>query len=137
MAELMIGMNMLKPIGERFGPLVIQEIETVAPSTVNDNSLTEPKFVDGAVSTRVIDDDAVTSEKIGDGEVKTVNLEDAAVTGAKIHDDAVAPNHLAPGVPSFRDFSGNPVTAEFVTCTAAEYASLPSPDAATWYLIEG
>lgn len=137
MAELMIGMDMLKPIGLRFGSLVRAEIEYIAPSTVNDNSITEPKFFDGAVSTRAIADDAVTSDKIADGGIETLNLADDSVTGAKIHADSIGPSHLAAGVPSFRDFSGNAISAEFVTCTAAEFASLPSPDAGTWYLIEG
>ena len=52
MSDLIAGLDLSKPIGQRFGPLVRAEIEAVAPSTVNDGDITEPKLDNDSVSTR-------------------------------------------------------------------------------------
>jgi len=127
---------MSKPPGQRFGPVMIQEIEIVAPSTVNDGDITEPKLDDKAVSTRTIDDKAVTEPKLGDGAVTTRVLLDGAVTDAKIGIGELHPEKVAPGIPTAADWQGNWISMRHVPITAAQYQALdPGPDPATMYYI--
>lgn len=135
MPDLVIGYDPSQPPGERLSTEVQQEISIVAPSTVNDGSITEAKFADQAVSTRAIADDAVTTDQIATGGVATSNLADDAVTAAKIAPGALTPDNVAPGVVTAHDSAGNAISLDIVFVTAAEYAALASPNPNTEYHI--
>ena len=135
MADLIAGLDMSQPVGQRFGPEVIAEIEVVAPSTVNDGDITEPKLDNGAVSTRALADGAVTEEKLGDEAVSTRALADGSVTDDKIALSGLHPEKVAPGIPTATDWNGNYVSLRHVVLTAAQYAALSAPDPNTLYYI--
>ena len=135
MADLVIGYDPSQPPGERLPVEVRQEISIVAPSTVDDQSITEAKLADSAVSNRTIKNGAVTSEKIANGGVQSINIGDAQVTAGKIAEGAVTPDVVATGVVAAVDSSGNALTVVIEPCTAAEYAALTSPNPNTLYFI--
>ena len=135
MADLIAGLDMSKPVGQRFGPEMIAEIEVVAPSTVNDGDITEPKLDDGAVSTRALHDQSVTEPKLGNGAVSTRALDDAAVTDDKVAPGGLHPEKVAPGIPTATDWNGNFVSLRHVVLTAAQYAALNPVDPNTLYYI--
>ncbi|KAB7761172.1 hypothetical protein [Mycolicibacterium mucogenicum] len=135
MADLIAGLDMSKPVGQRFGPEMIAEIEVVAPSTVNDGDITEPKLDDSSVSTRTIAAKAVTEPKLGDKAVSTRALDDGAVTDDKIALGALHPEKVAPGIPTAVDYNNNPVTLRHCVLTAAQYAALNPVDPNTLYYI--
>lgn len=135
MSDLIAGFDTSRPPGQRFGPVVRQEIEIIAPSTVNDGDITEPKLADDAVSTRAIGAKQVTEPKLGDEAVSTRALGDGSVTNAKIALGALDPTKVAPGIPTAVDKNGNYVTVTVCVLTAAEYAALNPVDPSTLYFI--
>lgn len=135
MSDLVAGLDMSRPPGQRFGPIVRAEIEIIAPSTVNDGDITEPKLDDLAVSTRTIAAKAVTEPKLADGATSTRALADGAVTNDKVALGALSPDKVAPGIPIAVDKNGNYVTIAVCVLTAAEYAVLNPVDPTTLYFI--
>lgn len=138
MADLVAGLDMSKPPGSRFGPAMIQEIQIVAPSTVNDKDITEPKLDDGAVSTRALGEGQVTESKLDTGAVSSRTIATGAVTDDKIGIGELSPEKVAPGIVTSYDWQGNPVTRRDVTLTSAQYDALDGgPDPSTMYYISG
>ena len=135
MSDLIAGLDLSKPIGQRFGPLVRAEIEAVAPSTVNDGDITEPKLDNNSVSTRTLVAKAVTEAKLDDGAVSTRALADGCVTDAKIAPGGLAPGKVAPGIPTAVDYNDNFVSLRHCVLTAAQYAALAIVDPNTLYYI--
>lgn len=66
-----------------------------ATTTVEDNSLTNAKFMDGSVNSRVIEDESITTDEIADGAVTTPKIADGAVTTPKIADNSITSQKLA------------------------------------------
>lgn len=137
MADLFIAYDATQPAGERFASEVRAEIAEVAPSVVDNGSITTNKLHDGAV----------TADKLGPTAVQTSNLADDAVTAAKLADNAVATAAIADGavtlakagvgVAKATDKTG---TARSLTIsgpyTAAEYGAIVGgPDPNTIYVI--
>lgn len=135
MADLIAGLDLSRPVGSRFGPLVVAEIEAVAPSTVNDGDITEPKLDDLSVSTRTVQTKAITEPKLDDEAVSTRALEDGAVTDDKVALQGLAPTKVAPGIPTSVDYNGNFVSLRHCVLTAAQYAALSPVDPNTLYYI--
>lgn len=135
MADLFISYDPAQPVGQRLAPEVRAEIATVAPSTVNNGSITAAKLAPNAVVTDKIADGAVTSAKIADGTIVTGDLADSSVTNAKIANGSVTPSKVAAGVVTAYDASGNPLRLNLVPITSAKYAALATPDPNTLYLI--
>lgn len=135
MPDLVIGYDPSQTPGERLPVEVRQEISVIAPSTVNDGDITDPKLADNAVTTRAIKPGAVTSTKIGTGEVLTANLGDDQVTAAKIAPGALTPDNVGPGMVTAVDSSDNAISLKVKFVTAAEYAAIATPDPNTEYHI--
>lgn len=135
MPDLVIGYDPSQPPGQRLATEVQQEISVVAPSTVNDGSITEPKFADQAVSTRAIADGAVGSDQIAAGGVDTLNYKDASITAGKLAPGSLTPDNVAAGIVTAQDSAGNDITLTIKFVTAAEYAAIASPDPNTEYHI--
>ena len=60
-----------------------------ATTTVEDDSLTNSKFMDGSVDSRVIEDESITTNDIADLAITTPKIADDAVTAQKITSSAV------------------------------------------------
>lgn len=136
MSDIVAGLDISKPVGQRFSAIMQAEIEAVAPSTVNDGDITEPKLHDLSVSTRTIQDEAVTEPKFFTGAVSTRAIAAEAVTAEKMAPASITPDNVAPGVPTATDWNGNAITLNLTPLTAAQYAALdPGPDPNTMYFI--
>jgi hypothetical protein len=135
MADLFISYDPSKPVGERLAPEVRQELSEVAPSTVNNNTITTAKLVDKNVTTEKINDGAVTSVKIASGAVETADIKDVAVTTGKLADKAVTPAKVNTGVVTAADPAGSFLPLRIVPITSTAYAALTSPDPNTLYII--
>jgi len=136
MSDIVTGMDISKPVGQRLSAAMQAEIEAVAPSTVNDGDITEPKLHDLSVSTRTLQDKAVTEPKYGDGSVSTRAIGAGQVTAEKMAPASITPENVAPGVPTSVDWNGNPISLKHCPLTAAQYAALdPGPDPTTLYYI--
>lgn len=135
MADQFIAYDHSKPAGERLAPEVRAELSLVAPSTVNNNSITTAKLVDGAVNTAKLADSSVTTAKLAAGAVETVDVKDSAITTAKLANGAVTPAKVSTGVVTAADTANNPFKLTMVPITSTAYAALPSPDPNTLYLI--
>lgn len=132
--ELLVGIDLSKPVGQRLPPEMVTEIEDVAPSTVNDGSITAPKIATAAVTAPKLAAGAVTSPAIGAGEVKNANLGTNSVTTAKIQDNAITPSKAGPGVMKVFDAAGNPLAAQTVVMSYAAYGAI-TPDPTTFYFL--
>lgn len=135
MADLFISYDPAQPVGQRLAPEVRAEIATVAPSTVNNGSITAAKLAPNAVVTDKVADGAITSAKIADGTIVSSDLADSSVSTAKVANGAITPSKVGTGVVTSYDASGNPVRIVLVPITSAKYAALPNPDPNTLYLI--
>lgn len=131
--ELLIGIDLSRPEGERLASEVIAEIEKVAPSTVNDGDITTPKLANNAVTDPKIAPGAVKSPHIATGEVKNVNLGTNAVTTTKIQDGAVTPDKTGPGILTIFDAAGNPIEIKAFVMSFAEFGDI-DPEAAIYFL---
>ena len=122
--ELLVGIDLSKPEGEQLAPQVIAEIERVAPSTVNDGSITAPKLATNAVTTPKIAEGAVKSPNIGTGEVKNANLGTSSVSTAKLQDSAVTPEKCGAGVLTIFDGDGNPLEVPVFLMSSAAFGAI-------------
>lgn len=59
-----------------------------ATTTVEDNSLTNAKFMDGSVNSRVIEDESITTDDIADLAITTPKIADNAVDATKVASSA-------------------------------------------------
>lgn len=134
MAELLVGYDPSQPVGQRLAPEVIAEIEEVAPSNLDNGSVTTAKLADDAVTQAKIGPGAVGSVEIETGGVASANLATDAVTTVKLADDSVTDEKAGLGVATAHDASGNPITLDAVPITAAQYGSI-TPDPNVLYLI--
>jgi hypothetical protein len=101
---------------------------------LQDQSVTEAKIADGAVTTVKLADQAVTGVKLADGAVTTVKLADQSVTEAKIADGAVSTVKLqdqsvteakiADGAVSGAKIASGAVTNEKIADGAVSYDKL-------------
>lgn len=66
-----------------------------ATTTVEDNSLTNAKFMDGSVNSRVIEDESITTDDIADLAITTPKIADLAINTPKIADNAVTADKVA------------------------------------------
>lgn len=66
-----------------------------ATTTVEDNSLTNAKFMDGSVNSRVIENESITTDDIADLAITTPKIADNAVTTPKMADNAVTADKVA------------------------------------------
>lgn len=135
MAEYFVAFDTSAEPGERLAPEVRAEISEVAPSTLNDEAVTEQKIAERAVTNPKLGLGAVHTENIGTGEVDTENIADKAVGRSQIDDDAVGPDQVGVGIVTAHDTDGNPVASDTVKMTAAQYEALPSPNPNTRYYI--
>ncbi|MBV9921908.1 MAG: hypothetical protein JOY78_13790 [Pseudonocardia sp.] len=119
--------------GQRLAPEVVAEIQTVAPSTVDNGSITTAKLADQAVVEAKIAPGAVGSTEIASGGVGAVNMGAAAVTTAAIEDAAVTPGKTGTGVVTAVDNTGSALASRIEYLTSAQYATLSPPDPNTWY----
>lgn len=132
--ELLIGYDPSRDPGDRLPPEVIAEIALVAPSTVNDGSITEPKIATNAVTNEKIAPGAVQTASIGTGEVKNGNLGTNSVTTAKIQDEAITPAKAGPGIMKLFDGAGNPIDGAGVVMSFSDYGDI-DPDPTTLYFL--
>lgn len=131
--ELLIGIDLSQPEGQRLASEVVAEIEKVAPSTVNDGSITTAKIRNGAVTADKLGPAAVKSAAIGTGEVKSTNIGTNAVTTTKIQAGAVTPDKVGPGVLTIFDGDGNPLQIPVYLMPFADYGAIV-PEAAIYLL---
>ncbi|QFG11183.1 hypothetical protein PBI_CLOVERMINNIE_36 [Gordonia phage CloverMinnie] len=134
MAELLVGYDPSQPVGQRLAPEVIAEIEEVAPSNLDNGSVTTAKLADDAVNQDKIAPGAVGTVEIETGGVNTANLATDSVTTVKLADDSVTDEKAGLGVATAHDSAGNPITLDAVPITAAAYGSI-TPDPNVLYLI--
>lgn len=134
MADLLVGYDPTKPVGQRLAPEVVQEIEEVAPSNLDNGSVTTAKLANDAVTEDKIAPGAVGGVELATGGVGTVNLATDAVTTDKLADDSVTADKAGVGVTTAHDSAGNPITLDAVPITAAAYGSI-TPDPNVLYLI--
>ena len=134
MADLLVAYDPAQPVGERLAPEVRAEIAELAPSTVDNGSITTAKLADDAVTTAKLAPGAVTSVEIATGGVSAVNLATDAVTTVKLADGAVTGDKVGTGVMKAYDSAGNAISLRGVPITAAAYGAI-TPDPGTVYLI--
>ena len=134
MADLFISYDPAQPAGQRLAPEVREEINEVAPSTLNDGSVITAKLADKAVATAKLGDAAVTSTKIASGAVAAANLGTGAVTTTKLEDDAVTAAKAGTGVVTAYDNNGNPIESKHVYMTVAQYAAITADPNTTYFL---
>jgi len=130
-----ISYNPSEDAGERLPPEVREEIAEVAPSAVEDGSISEAKLKDGAVATAKLADGAVSTAKIATNGVETANIKGGAVTTAKLADESVTPAKCDTGVVTMKDSDGNDIEAHGVRMTETEYSALGAPDPNTFYFL--
>lgn len=135
MADLLVAYDPTAPVGSRLAPEIIAEIQAVAPSTVNDDSITEPKLANNAVSSRTLEDGAVETAALADDAVSGAKIGSKQVAAANIADDTIGPEQTGNGIPTVTDSSGNPVAANLEEISSAAYTALTTPDPNTWYFI--
>lgn len=135
MAELLVAIDMSKPVGDRLAPEVQAEVELLAPSNIPNGGVTTAKIATDAVTQDKLSDDSVGAEQIINGAVGAPELATGAVTTVKIANGAVTSAKAGAGVMRSKDASGNDVTITAVAVTAAQYAAIASPDPNTLYLI--
>lgn len=124
-----------QPAGQRLAPEVREEINLIAPSTVNDGDVTTPKLRDKAVTREKIEVDAVGPDQLAAGSVGNTELATAAVTGSKVADHTLTDTHAAAGLVTAHGPDGQPIVLNLVPLTAVEYAAIANPDPDTAYLI--
>ena len=110
-----------KPAGERLDPLVREEIDEVAPSTVDAGDIETEHLQDLAVTTAKLNNGAVTSPKIATKGVKTANVDDAAIGTPQLADNAVTAAKAGTGVSKAFDAAGNAIENAFVFVTTEQY----------------
>lgn len=134
MAQLIPGVDMSQPPGERLAPELVAELALIAPSVLFNESVTTAKLRDKAVTSRKLADGAVTSVKIASGGVESVNLAAGAVVTAAITDGAVTPVKVGTGIMTVFAADGTtPRAVKQVFLTAAEFDALDPPDPNTVY----
>lgn len=133
MAAIYVGYDPNAPEGEQLPPEVVEEIRRVAPSSVENGSITTDKIRDDAVTSDKLGPGAVDELAIGDGQVHSNHLATDSVTTVKIDDNAVTASKAGNGVVTSYDSEGNAVTRREVDITSADYAALSPPDPNTYY----
>ena len=123
------------PPGERLAPEVRAEIAEVAPSVLDDGSVTAPKLAEKAVTTGKLNEGAVTSVKIATGGVAAINLAAGAVNTAALAADSVTDEKAGPGVVQAHDKDGNPITVDVIPITAAQFASITASPSGLYVII--
>lgn len=122
-----------KKPGEKLAPQMREEINEVAPSTLNDGVVSTQKLAENAVTTPKLGPGAVTSPKIASKGVKTANIDDGAVGTLQLAAGAVTAAKAGVGVMAVFDSAGNALSAKSVVITASGYAQLNPPDPNTFY----
>lgn len=135
MAELLVAIDLTKPVGQRLAPEVQAEVELLAPSNIPAGGVTTSKIANDAVTQDKIGDDAVGAAQITDGAVGSAALATNAVTTVKIANGAVTSVKAGAGIARSKDASGNDITITAVPISAAAYAAITTPDPNTLYLI--
>lgn len=135
MAAIWVGFDPNAPEGEQLPPEVVEEIRRVAPSSVENGSITTDKLRDGAVTSIKLAPGAVDELALGLGAVTSMALAPDAVTTAALDDDAVTAAKAGVGVVTSYDKDGNAVERREVDLTSAQYALLSPPDPNTYYNI--
>lgn len=121
--------------GERLPPEVVAEIEIVAPSSVEDDSLTTAKYKDESVTGAKLKPGAVGTVQLAEHGIEAINLGADCVTRDAIGDGEVLPAACGPGVVTAVDSSDNATETILKPLTAAEYALIVTPDTNTLYFI--
>lgn len=137
MSDLFIAYDPSQPAGERLAPEVVEEIKTVAPSTVVNGGITTAKLADKAVTTAKLADGSVTGVQLASGAVDTVHLAAGAVETDQLADGAVTVAKVGPGVATAVGSDGSPLVARTMYLTASEYAAIATKDPNTTYAILG
>ena len=135
MANLVVLLQTDQPVGQRLAPEVREEINEVAPSTVNDGDVTTPKLRDGAVTEAKMAPGSVSRRTILPGAVGEANLDTGSVTTAKLDEQAVTPEKCAAGVVTAHNSDGSARPLDVVPIEAVDYAALTNPDPNTAYLV--
>ena len=136
MADLLVGYDPSKPVGQRLAPEVRTELMLLAPVTMPNGSITGPKIANEAVDTGQVNAGAVTGEKIANEAVDTGKVKAGAVTGEKIADAAITKEKVSAGVATTVNATGDAIQLTLAKVTATEYAAL-TPDPNTAYFITG
>jgi hypothetical protein len=123
--------------GSKLDPAVRDEIDLIAPSTIDAGDITTDLLADGAVTGPKLGAKAVGTGNIADNAVGTGQLADAAVGTTELGDGAVTAAKAGTGVVRAYDHAGTPVSSAEVYLTAAQYAAIGSPDPNTNYYIIG
>lgn len=135
MPDYVFTFNPNAPQGERLSPEVREEIEFLAPSTLNDNAVSTVKIQDDAVTNAKIAPDAVHSEQILNGEVISSKLGPGSVTTPKIAAGAVTPTQAGQGIVTSTDTGGAPLTMSVIPISATDYAALVTPSPSVLYVV--
>lgn len=134
---VMIDLN--RPEMQQLAPEVRAEVRRLAPSTIDNGSITTAKLADNAVTYAKILNGAVGGDKLATGGVVTRALANLAVTTAKIADRAVTRAKAGIGTVTARDLIGNDLEMDILPLSSVEYAALeasPSgPSPTTLYFI--
>lgn len=132
---LFVGWEPDNPDGEKLPPEFRAEVAIIAPATVSNGAITEPKIGTAAVTNAKIADGAVGPSKLASGAVGTGQLANAAVGTSKLAPNAVTPDKTGTGVVTAYDANGDAIAAKIVPMTSTTYAGItPDPDTfyATW-----
>lgn len=119
--------------GERLAPEIRAEIALVAPSAVNDGSITTIKIAAEAITKPKIAPGAVDADIIAAGGVETDNYADLSVTAGKLANDSVTPRACDTGVVLAVDDEDNDIEVTLKRLSATDYAAIITPDPNTWY----
>lgn len=134
---LIIALDLDKPAGEQLPPEMRAEVAAIAPSVVNNQSITTPKIKDAAVTHDKLAADAVHSDNLAENAVDNRSIDDGAVHTDNLIDDAVTRAKAGIGVVTAVDKTGTARTLEVAgPYTAAEYGAIVGgPDPNTLYVI--
>lgn len=129
-----VAYNPSAPVGERLAPEVRTEIALLAPVTIPNGSVTNPRIADEAVEERNVRDDTIRESHVRDAAVSTRTIAPDAVTRDRIAPASVDHTRVDAGVPTVTDVDDQPIALKFIPLTAAQYAGI-TPDPNTAYLI--
>lgn len=135
MGDLGVMIDLSRPEREQLAPEVRAEVRRLAPSTVDNGSITSAKLADGSVTRPKLAVGAVGGNTVEVGGIGKAALAVGAVTSDKLADRAVSRAKCGIGVLTVADTDGNPITLEAVPISSLDYAALPARDPEVLYLI--
>jgi len=122
------------PAGSKLDPEVAAEIEHLAPGLAP-GEVTEGTIADDAVTGDKIAPGAVDGPNIAAGGIQSANYGAGSVDTAALAPDSVTDEKAGPGVMTAHDAAGNPIEADTVFISLANYSLLDPPNPNTTYMI--